>query len=726
MIREFLALKSVRLIILTALTFGVSIVITEKLLVSVFDFFEERSYDLRYNYFISEKLNTEVPDDIVLIAIDEESLEKLGRFQQWPRSYIAQVIENLAQDKPAAVFTDILFIEHDQDSLQDSLLVHAAALCRVLYSALNLPPSDTNIKREPSFEKFRPEFLPEEWHHISYTFEQLDIERASVSGPFKELAEASKGFGFINLGTEGVIRSVPLFFTHQGVAYPAISTSIAMDILGITPDKIAIRDNNYLNLGNHAIPIDEKCHISLRYLGPYKTSFRNISFLDVFEGKVAPDSFHNKIVIIGASAAGLGDLKTVPFGTLPGMEIQATAIHNLLTGNVIREAGTLTGLAITLILVFIVILFTLYLSPRYSAVLLGVIVIIYFLFNYFAFEIYSLCVELIRPEFSAFLAFLVAMTTLYATEMREKTRISTMFRHYVSDEVVSELIQNPETLVLGGRSMELTILFLDIANFTSLSENLSPEESIQLLNLYLGRMTEIILTHHGMLDKYLGDGLMAVFGAPKPRSDHALCACRASLEMIKAFERLSDNLKRTHDYYITSRIGIASGLVVAGNLGSSLRMDYTVIGDTVNVASRLEGLNKMFGTRILISETTKSLTDDAFTTRELDRVRLRGKVVPLTAYELIAEGTISPKIQERIDIFEEALKQYRKKEFSKALASFELLREISPEDKALDVFTGRIDFLMKNPPPDTWTDGAWPIFDRRKSKRASKNYLPTL
>ena len=707
--------KPAKFIALTLLSLGLSLLLTEKLLVNVFNFFEERSYDFRYKYLISEKSGNDIPDRFVLVDIDEESLKHLGRFQQWPRSYTARVIENISRDRPAAILPDILFIERDREPQQDSLLVEATRKSGVVFNPLNIAPG--SIDTEEKSKDYFSALLPEGWESITEKLTDTVPVRGNVSGPFNELAEASGGLGFTNLIYEGAVRSVHLFFKSGQTVYPSIALAIAVNVLGITPDEIKVEPGKFLTLGDRIISIDKRCRIFVKYLGKYQT-FRYVPFYMVLNGMVGKGSFQDKIVIIGASSAGLGDLKAVPFDSvLPGMEIHATVLQNLLTGEVLTKTGKWTGFIIIALLIGFITLFSLYLRPLYSAIFLGFICMAYFTASYFTLETYGLWIELIRPEFSIILAFVVTITFQYATEEREKKRLRNIFRHYVNDDIISDILKNPDTLALGGKSIELSILFMDIESFTALSEGLEPEELVNLLNSYLGRSTDIILEHEGILDKYLGDGLMAVFGVAKPDMNHARAACLTALEIIRNFDEISIKMEKTIGTFIRSRIGIATGRVVAGNIGSNIRMEYTVIGDTVNSASRLEGLNKQFGTRIIISEATKNLAGDMFTTRELDRVRLRGKNIPLTSFELISDSPLSPKLQERVDIFEEALENYRKREFDNAIASFELLKEISPEDKALNVFIGRINHLKENPPPPSWTDGAWPIFDRRKAGR---------
>jgi adenylate cyclase len=282
-----------------------------------------------------------------------------------------------------------------------------------------------------------------------------------------------------------------------------------------------------------------------------------------------------------------------------------------------------------------------------------------------------------------------------------------MFSHYMSETLIHDLLKHPEKLRLGGERRNLTVFFSDLAGFTSLSEQLTPEEVVTLLNRYLTAMTDIILAGGGLIDKYEGDAIMALWGAPLPQEDHAARACLAAIENQRRLADLRREFEASGLPPVYSRIGINTGEMIIGNMGSSQRFDFTVIGDSVNLASRLEGANKTYGTRVIISEDTYRQAAARVEARELDLLRVKGKEVPVRIYELLApKGELDGRMGEVRDLFTEGLARYRRQEWAEAIRAFQQALELVPEDGPSKVFIERCRRFMEAPPPPSW-DGVY-------------------
>ena len=313
---------------------------------------------------------------------------------------------------------------------------------------------------------------------------------------------------------------------------------------------------------------------------------------------------------------------------------------------------------------------------------------------------------MLYPLISTILVFFSIVVVYYRTEEKSRKWITSVFGKYVSPLVINNLIKNPDSLVLGGEKRNITIFFSDIRGFTSISEKLTPEELVHLLNEYLTEMTSIIINSQGLVDKYMGDAIMAFWGAPLDQPDHAELACESSLQMIKKLNELKKKWEKENIPAFDIGIGLNSGDAVVGNMGSSSRFDYTAMGDNVNIASRMEGLNKVYGTNIIMTDKTYKTVKEKYVSRKLDYVKVKGKRKPILIHELIQEkdGT-SKDLQDFITAYETGLGLYIEKKWDKAIDSFKKAHKIM-KDKASDLFINRCKEFMKNPPPKDW-DGVW-------------------
>jgi adenylate cyclase len=305
------------------------------------------------------------------------------------------------------------------------------------------------------------------------------------------------------------------------------------------------------------------------------------------------------------------------------------------------------------------------------------------------------------------LTFAMSTAFSYATEGRQRRQIKQVFSHYMSDLLIQDLLRNPDKLRLGGEKRVLTVFFSDLAGFTTLSEKLTPDEVVTLLNRYLTAMTDIILDSGGLIDKYEGDAIMAFWGAPLPQEDHALRACRAALDNQTRLAELRQEFMKMGLPPVHARIGINTGEMIIGNMGSNQRFDFTVIGDSVNLASRLEGVGKEYGTRIIISEDTYRQAADGLEVRELDLIRVKGKEMPVRIYELLAKkGALDERGQKVRDLFAEGLAHYRRQDWSEAISRFQGILALAIEDGPAQTFIKRCQEFMQVPPPAPW-DGVY-------------------
>ncbi len=420
---------------------------------------------------------------------------------------------------------------------------------------------------------------------------------------------------------------------------------------------------------------------------------------------IAPSTFKDKIVFIAGTAPGLYDLRPNPFNQKDGgVFIHASLLDNLLQDDYIIEHYELY---IILALIFIFSIFTSVLGSKFK-IFFGILFTLLILFGYLllsiiSFIFFNTLIDLSAVPVVIIFSFLSGTILNYIQESREKNFIKNAFGQYLSTKVINELISNPNKLKIGGERKIMTAFFSDLAGFTKVSESIPPEELVQLLNVYLSEMCNIISKYEGIVDKFEGDAIIAFWGAPLVQEDHAIRACNTSIDMQKKMIELRKVWKEQGKAQLKVRIGINSGSMVVGNLGSNERMDYTIMGDSVNLTSRLEGTNKFYGTYSMISEFTYALVKDYFDVRELDKILVIGKCEPVTIYELLdKKNEINPLIEKGIDSYSLALSLYRDRKFEEALKAFSNVMSYIPDDPPSLVFITRCKNFIKNPPDDNW------------------------
>ena len=456
------------------------------------------------------------------------------------------------------------------------------------------------------------------------------------------------------------------------------------------------------------MPTDSHGRMLIDHHGP-KGTFPHFSVADILEDKPFVD-VKDKVVIIGVTAIAVYDLRVTPFQeTFPGVEVHANIVDSILANKFIGRPYYWAWLFELGVMLLFALLFgwAIHRLPAaYSAFIIVLFVAGFLIIDRYYLFAAGHVIRSVLPLSEALVIILVCYVFRYFTEERERIKIRHMFGHYLNDDIIRELEDDPDKMKLGGDRKELTILFSDIAGFTSISEHLPPDELTKLLNQYLTPMTHIVFECQGLLDKYIGDAVMALFGTPH-EEDHALRACEAACRMQHTIRELGPLWASHGIENFQARVGLNTGMVSVGNMGSEIRFDYTVIGDAVNLAARLEGINKQYNTSICISQFTYARVKGRVIARELDRVRVKGKQEPVTIFELISLGTPDSHQQKWIDAFEEALDAYRHQQWETAATLFETVGTLREEpDPPSEVYLRRVAMLSQNPPGEDW-DGVW-------------------
>ena len=435
--------------------------------------------------------------------------------------------------------------------------------------------------------------------------------------------------------------------------------------------------------------------------------------LDYFEDLLMEEVFKGKIVLIGSTVAEFHDNFPTPFLSykgqpkeMPGVEIHANAINTILNGLYLKQPNYILYLFMVLALVFLVQFLSLRFSTVLSSILTALIIILYIAAQFFIFIKFSLVIGIVLPVIAVFLSYVSNNIYQYVLTQKEKQMIMGAFERYVPQKVVKELLDHPEKLTLGGEERLMTVMFSDIADFTAISETMSPRELVHLINEYLTEMTEVILDHDGIIDKYIGDAIMAEFGAPVHYEGHALNACLAALHMQSKLTELSKKLEKEKRPVIRSRVGINTGNMVVGNMGSNKVFNYTVMGDEVNLASRLEGANKIFGTYIMISENTYNAVKDSLDARPLDMIRVKGKEKPVNVFELLGRKTGDGYFRDSLATYINGIRYYHDRRWEQAAECFQYCLKLHPEDGPSKLYLRRVHEYSKNPPPPDW-DGVF-------------------
>ena len=538
---------------------------------------------------------------------------------------------------------------------------------------------------------------------------------------FTEAVAAKKGVGFFNvfLDADSVVRHVPLAIPYgrdperaNWDFYASLEVQAVRLYLGLSDEQVALTYGGGgivgVEFGKQLfVRTDDISRLLVNYHGPART-YPYVSFGNVALKKFPPGTFKDKIVLVGASATGIGDLRATPFGGIdfPGTEIHANVIDNILNQQFIVHRGLQALTDVGFILLFGIPLGIWLAMVRPRWMILGLAFIFPFAgIVYWAF-LHGWWLNFIVPAVFVLIPN-VSLVALYRVliEEQEKRKVRGAFQQYVSPEVIRRLLSDPERV--KPRKTDVSVLFSDIRGFTTISETLDAQTLAGLLNGYLTEMTRIIFRHQGTLDKYIGDAVMAIWGAPFDEPDHAQRCCLSAVSMLARLAELQVQWRAQGSPVLEIGIGINTGIASVGNMGSSLRYGYTALGDAVNLAARLEGLNKEYGTQILISEFTRRvLRDDQFMFREIDFIRVKGKLQPVTIYEILGPRAKENSGGELVALFGVAREAYTHRDWRAARSAWEAILERWPDDGPSRVFLARCEEYIAEEPPVEW-DGVY-------------------
>ncbi len=679
-----------------------------------FQAFENNLYDMRVRFEngMADELD---PDEtgLILIMIDERSLEYYKQFP-WPRDYHGRLASKLADWGATAVFFDIVLEDDARNPEEDVQISRDFGYAGLVYTALAMKERGSEyfgsqINEDQIKEDAPRSLIPLERIEGSELLPDMS-GTMFLEGPIPRIARASFGHGLVNVfpDEDGVLRRQPLLIRDGDVVVPTTAFRLFIDVMGINYDEIRVVPGKAIYAGPYTFPVDRQGRFRIKWYPneDYYVPYREFPYYDVLEGRMPGEFFSGKIAVVGPTAAALEDLKATPSAlALPGVKIHMTLLSNLTRGEYVTAMDKSMAILLMVLLGIVVAWFALRFRTIFGMALTALLVGAGLVAAFYVYVRFTYWAELFRPLAGLVTCYTSAMVYRYVTEERQKRVIKGAFQQYVSPDVVNEIIQDPAKLQLGGERRELTVLFADIQGFTSFSEKLEPEELTNFLNKFLTVMTHRIFDYQGTVDKYIGDAIMAIFGAPIPFEDHAVKGVEAALgmreELVNTRKEWQNTLPETFDL----KLGLNTGPMVVGNMGSDVRFDYTVLGDNVNLAARLEALTRQYGVGLLISESTRDPLGDDFLIREIDAVRVKGKKKPVKTFEVLAKaGTEedTDELRRLIDDFAQGLEFYRTRKWDEAQKIFNSFGE----DPASVVFSERCNLLRDEPPGEDW-DGVW-------------------
>jgi adenylate cyclase len=677
---------------------------------------ELRTRDLRMGWTKPAKADAGQFDhpEIGIIDISNDSLEWFTdmdpkhRTWPWPRDILSTVFRGCALGKARAVLFDMFtHIDLDAQATEPEwakdILAGPPAYFAVPFNRDPLERADKRKDLDALLRKY--EILVD-------TDGSVNIPSPYASVQFSQPVIAQAITGICDVSTprdvDDIIRKYRLLVRFRDHYFP--SFALAGLMVREQVKKVQIR-NGVLSVGRLSIPLERDGNIGLRFYEKFNALYASPVIAGVWsiedDKKVTsfnPEKLKDRIIVIGTSAAALFDLKASPVGERPGCEMHATALRNILQGEILREAPFLVTILITLALALGTALAT-----RFSSALMGASAAVGLLAAYTGVNVAIFSnhwiLELVVPIMGIVLSYAATSAVNFLHEGRQRLRIKRDFQSYVSPKVVEKILANPDALSLKGERKTLTLFFMDFAGFTAMSERLDPLELVALISEYHNEAAEEIFKTEGTIDKYMGDAIMAFWNDPIAQADHPLRACVTAINAQKRLRQMAIQMKERGLPEMRARIGINTGLSTVGNMGAKHQVGYTVIGDEVNLASRLEGVNKEFGTEIIVSEPTCLPIKEALEVRELALIKVKGKKLPVRIYELIAlKGEAPPERMETVCRFEEALAEFRARRFNRA---WELFLSLSQKgDPPSGVYVGLCERYMSEAPPADW-DGSY-------------------
>ncbi|MFZ5996382.1 MAG: CHASE2 domain-containing protein [Nitrospirota bacterium] len=697
------------IILLAVLSFGISLLV---FLSDVLGTLELKAYDL-YSQLLNPSRTSE---DIVVVQVDQRSIDALawgGVNWPWPRQIYAQVIEYLSEAE--AVFIDIPFTEPSPYGAEDDRML--AEACK---KSLNVFLPVVLLKQQRALSAADEEFLR------NIAFQEKVATGAAFSAaitPIDVLKDAVVGAGNITITADrdGVYRRIPLAarIKQQTVPHFALGSFLRKGTLAVRQNALYAR--------NTRIPLTEG-KFMLRYPGK-GSAFTTLSAIDILksaisgtasgESVVTRDFFKGKTVLIGVTAAGLYDAKPTP--VVPAASdvfIHAALLDNIAGGNFMRQADSVFVVAFMLLIVAAVCLLalqryscgvTLAFFPACLLIVLGVTVLSFMNAWY---------LNIVAPVAALLLSFSITAAYRSAAEGRERLFMRKTLSPYMDKQLVEYVLQHPSLLNPGGRRKRITVLFTDVTGFASYTENVSAERAAMVLHTLLNAFTEVIIRNSGVIGKYISDSIMAFWGAPLRAESDESNACRAALECMDALKEVNVKLKQQGLPEIAVRIGVHTGDAIVGNIGRDGLFEYTAIGDAVNLASRLESINKVFKTGIIVSEETLQRTGDDFFVRELGMIEVKGKTLPVKLFELVGEsGAVRFEKRELVREYLYGLTLYKEQKWYAAIQTFQKLLDATPQDGPSEFYKRRCEYLIEHPK----LAGDWDIVNIVEKER--KNFF---
>ncbi len=706
--------------------------------------FVDQLSSILYDYRLRLTMPRTVDERIVILDIDEKSLEEEGRWP-WGRDRLSTLVDKLFdQYHVALVGFDVVFAEKDQSSglgvlqqLGQNQLRDDAAF----QSAL------AKIKPQLEYDKLFADKLRNRNVVLGYylTDQQSNHTLGALSEPtfpsgyfagrpiqftnwngyganLRELQQAAASSGHFNplVDGDGVVRRIPMLAEYGGAYYESLSLAMVRTLFGNSPLRAGFAEGQnegyggleWLELdtpgGTLKIAVDESVATLVPYRGG-RGSFRYISVADVLHDRVALEQLKDKIILVGTSAPGLLDMRSTPVSEVyPGVEINANMVAGILDRDLkTRPAYMLGAEVLWLLVVGIALSFLLPILSPIKVMLVSVLM--FTLTSGFSVALWhygNVVLPLANSLLMIGVIFALDMSYGYFFESRTRHQITGLFGQYVPGELVEEMAEHPESVSMDGDSREMTMLFADVRSFTTISEGMDPKELTLLMNEFLTPLSRVIYKHRGTIDKYMGDCIMAFWGAPLRDAEHARHAMLAGIEMQATLKALQPQFKEQGWPEIRIGVGINTGRVSVGNMGSEVRVAYTVMGDAVNLASRLEGITKQYGVGIVVGEITREAVTD-FVYRELDHVRVKGKDKPVAIYEPLGlVGEVDQALLDELELFHEARRLYRKQDWDMAELQLLNLQHKSPDTALYGIYAERVAYFRKNPPGDDW-DGVF-------------------
>jgi adenylate cyclase len=688
-------------------------------------------------------------DRIVIIDIDEKSLAEVGRWP-WARNKLGELTDELFERQKAALLGfDVVFAEADESSglkrlrqlAQNELHDQPVFADRLnqLQGAL-----DYDAVFAKSLEK-RPVvmgyyFTSDRDGRVSGVLPPPVMAKEAMQGrPIKftswsgfgsnieQIAKAAPMAGFFNSITEGdgVVRSIPLIAEYKGQYYESLSMAMFRMLVGLPRVEPGFPQERFLARNYQglesillrqgdktlAIPVDDRVATLVPFRGNGGVnggSFKYISAADVLARRLPPESLKDKIVLLGTTAPGLLDLRVTPVGeTYPGVETHANVISGLLDGKIFVKPDYAVGFeVVVLVLAGLTLALTLPLlsAPRAVAVSVAVIAALMAL-NFWMYLGYGLVLPLASALVMALTAFALNMSYGYFVESRSKRELANLFGTYVPPELVDEMVKDPDSYSMKATNKELTVMFCDMRGFTKMSERMEPTQLQELLNGVFSRLTDLIRSNRGTIDKYMGDCVMAFWGAPVDTPNHAHLAVKTAMEMANAVRKINEEHRSAGIPEIGIGIGLNTGTMCVGDMGSDIRRSYTVIGDSVNLGSRLEGLSKSYGVDIVVSESTRKLAPD-FAWQELDRVRVKGKEQAVAIFWPLAPADrLDKEYTAELKLWAGVLKAYRAQDWDQADVQLLNLQRMNAKKYLYQLYSERVASMRLLPFDPGW-DGA--------------------